>query len=343
MAHFDAICVGPAERVWAKILQDAKQGCLEKKYSNWEGFSGAEIVPPLYGFPGKENYLYSNTVLTSRGCPNRCSFCYNSCKNRLYVRRPIPDVIQDIKTIGARHILFIDDNFIGDPAYTLELLEAMRGMHLVWNAAVTTNILDYPNILDRMAETGCRSLFIGFESINAASLESVNKNNRVQRYEDLVAAIHGRGIMINASMVFGLEGDDSSTFRRTLDWLVSMRIETLTSHILTPYPSTKLYQDLDAAGRICDYDLSKYNTANVVFRPVGMTPEELYQGYLWMYRQFYSFTNILRRMPKSKAQRSPYLLFNLLYRKFGCFTAALARLIPMGLLGKLGAKLSYHV
>jgi radical SAM superfamily enzyme YgiQ (UPF0313 family) len=341
--YFSAICVGPAERVWAKIIADVKADCLQKEYCDTKDFSGDEIVSPMYDNSEQKKYLYTNVVLTSRGCPNRCSFCYNSCSNRLYTRRPISDVIKDIKTLGTRHILFIDDNFIGNPKYTHELLNQILDMNLIWNAAVTTKILNYPDLLDLMAKTGCRSLFIGFESINTASLESVNKDNTVRKYEGLVKAIHDRGIMINASMVFGLDGDDKYTFKRTLDWLVKMRIETLTSHILTPYPGTELHRSMDAAGRIIDYDLGKYNTSNVVFKPAGMTNKELYKGYRWMYRQFYSFKNIIRRFPKSKVQRKPFLLFNLFYRKFGRFTSMIARFVPMRILGKLAAEISYKV
>ncbi|MCL1854181.1 MAG: B12-binding domain-containing radical SAM protein [Clostridia bacterium] len=342
LPHFSAICIGPAERVWAKIVQDAEAGCLHQEYCDMNEFRGDEIASPMYGDREQRKYLYTNIVLTSRGCPNRCGFCYNSCNNRLYTRRPVPDVIRDMKALGTRHILFIDDNFIGNPQYTHELLNEIHGMNLIWSAAVTTSILDYSELLDLMAKTGCKSLFIGFESINTASLESVNKDNKVAKYEALVEAIHSRGIMINASMVFGLDGDDKNTFGRTLDWLVKMRIETLTSHILTPYPGTELHRSMDAAGRIIDYDLGKYNTAHVVFRPVGMTAAELNEGYRWMYRRFYSFNNIIRRYPKSKAQRKPYLLFNLFYRKFGRFTSMIARIVPMGILGKLAVKISYR-
>jgi radical SAM superfamily enzyme YgiQ (UPF0313 family) len=339
--HFDAICIGPAERVWAKIIHDAERGCLQKQYCDMNGFCGDEISSPKYSHIEQNKYLYTNVVLTSRGCPNRCSFCYNSCKNRLYIRRPVYDVINDIKAFKNRHILFIDDNFIGDPNYTYELLKEISNMNLVWNAAVTTNILGYPDLLDLMAKTGCRSLFIGFESINTPSLESVNKDNKVKHYEELVEALHSRGIMINASMVFGLDGDENNTFKRTFDWLVKMRIETLTSHILTPYPGTELYRSMNAAGRIVDHNLEKYNTAHVVFKPAKMTADELYKGYLMMYRRFYSLKSIIRRIPKNKKQRISYLLFNLFYRKFGRLTSAVSHLIPVGILGKFAAKISY--
>ncbi len=342
-SYFDAICIGPAERVWAKIIRDAEKGGLKKEYCDMIDFRGGEIVSPAYDRVEKKHYLSANVVLTSRGCPNRCSFCYNSCQNRLYIRRPIPDVVRDIRGLGARRIFFIDDNFIGDPKYTNELLSELQDMNLVWGAAVTTDILEYPDLLDRMAETGCQSLFIGFESINPASLRNVNKSNVVERYEALVEAIHRRGMMINASMVFGLDGDDAGTFERSLDWLIQMRIETLTSHILTPYPGTELYRSMTAAGRILDHDLEKYNTANVVFAPADMTAQELYAGYRRMYREFYSIRNILRRFPKNKKQRKAHLVFNLFYRKFGPLTAALARVVPMGALGRLMEKISYRI
>jgi len=342
LPHFNAICIGPAERIWGKIIRDVEAGCLQQEYCDMKDFRGDEIVSPQYSDMDRK-YLYNNVILTSRGCPNRCSFCYNSCENRMYIRRPISDVVNEIKSFDTRHILFIDDNFIGDPKYTRELLNEIHGMNLMWGAAVTTKILDFPDLLDLMAKTGCQSLFIGFESINMVSLEGVNKDNKVEKYEEVVAAIHNKGIMINASMVFGLDGDDKGTFKRTLDWLVKMKIETLTAHILTPYPGTELYRSMEDTGRIIDYNLGKYNTSNVVFQPLKMTEVELYNGYRWMYRHFYSFGNIIRRFPRSKKQRKPYLLFNLFYRKFGRFTSFIAHLVPMRILGKLAAKISYKV
>jgi len=343
LQYFSALCIGPAERVWARILQDAEKGTLQREYYDVQGFRGDEIASPKYNYTEKRKYLYTNVVLTGRGCPNRCSFCYNSCKNHLYIRRPISDVIKDIKAIDTRHILFVDDNFIGDLEYTRELLLRIDKMKLVWSAAVTTNISDFPDLLDLMAKTGCASLFIGFESMNKKSLESVNKCNSVAKYESLVEAVHSRGIMINASMVFGLDGDDRDIFARTFDWLVKMRIETLTSHILTPYPGTELHRNMVTTGRITDSNLSKYNTANVVFQPLNMSADELYKGYRRMYRRFYSFRSIINRYPATKTQHRAYLLFNLFYRKFGRFTSLIACLIPMGIMGKLAAKISYKV
>ena len=318
--YFDAICVGMAERIWQRILFDAQNDSLKEIYNDMLSISGQEIVSPDYDIIDNSKYLYTNIISTSRGCPFECDFCYNSSQSvhKAYINRPIEDVIREIKTLRTRHIMFIDDNFIGNPSWTKKFLAQIKPLGLKYNAAVTSNIVDMPDILDDLKESGCQSLFIGFESINDKAIDSVNKvQNSVGKYERLVEELHKRGIMINASFVFGLDEDDSSVFEKTLDWIVKNKIETVTSHILTPYPGTRLYDNLHKQGRITDFNLSKYNTANVVYRPKNMTQEELYKGYLWIYKEVYSFKNIIKRLPSSKKQWISYLAFNLLYRRFG--------------------------
>ena len=240
--------------------------------------------------------------------------------------------------------MFIDDNFAGNPRWTKAFLREILPMHLKWQAAVSINAAKDPELLDLMKRSGCRSLFIGFESINPASVQNVHKvQNTTQEYEQAIEAIHSRGIMINGSFVFGLDGDTPETFRATVDWIVRNRIETVTSHILTPYPGTALYARMQAAGRITSHDLSRYNTANVVFKPLGMTPDVLYQGYLNVYRDVYSLKNIFRRLPKTKDQRMGYLLFNLLYRKYGKFTDLLCKCITYKRMGQIAAFAAKYV
>ncbi|WP_315121981.1 radical SAM protein [uncultured Clostridium sp.] len=343
---FDAICVGMAERVWAKILKDKENNSLKKIYYDIENIAGKEIVSPDYYIIDNKKYLYTNIISTSRGCPFQCDFCYNSCKNMLktYINRPIEDVIKDIKALKTRHIMFIDDNFIGNPKWTKKLLKEIKPLKLKWNAAVTSNIVDMPELLDEMKESGCQSLFIGFESINSKSIDSVHKvQNSVNRYEKLVDEIHKRGIMINASFVFGLDEDDVSVFKNTLEWIVKNKIETVTSHILTPYPGTKLYSSLIEENRIVDFNLSNYNTAHVVYKPKNMTAEELYNSYLWIYKEVYTFKNIMKRLPKSKKQWIPFLSFNLFYRKFGKFTELLCDIVSFKNIGRFFRWLAYCI
>jgi len=344
--YFDSIVVGLAERTWPDIIRDFQDGILKKIYYCNHEITGSEIVSPGYHLIDSKKYLYCNIISTSRGCPFHCDFCYNSCEayKTLYINRPIEDVIADIKTIGKRHVMFIDDNFIGNPQWTLEFVRAIRPMKLKWNAAVSTNIVNMLDLLDEMALSGCESLFIGFESLNESAIKNVHKHqNNICKYEILVEEIHKRGIMINASFVFGLDDDDAATFKTTLDWIIKNKIETVTSHILTPYPGTRVYDQFIKDGRITDFNFSKYNTANVVFKPKKMTAEELYNGYIWIYEQIYSTKNIIKRMPKTYKQRIPYFLFNFLYRKFGKVTEKLCELITYERVGKIAEKLSYRL
>lgn len=337
---FDALCIGAAELTWNKIIEDLQNGCLKAVYRCPAGMAGVDIVSPAYDMIKQADYLYCNIVHTSRGCPYRCDFCYNSAAQRQYLNRPINDVLQDIKAIGSKHIMFIDDNFTGNIRWTWEFLQKLKPLHIKWNAASSIDIVKHEDLLDEMKACGCQSLFIGFESINGGSVEGVHKvQNHADEYEEAVKLIHNKGIMINASFVFGLDSDTPRVFHDTLDWVVRNRIETVTSHILTPYPGTKLYDDMHKAGRITSNDLSRYNTANVVFKPLGMTERELYDGYLWIYKNIYSFQNIIKRIPRDKAQIAPYLLFNLFYRKFGNFTDRLCKLITYNKIGWMAEKI----
>lgn len=318
--HFDTLCIGFAEKTWPQIMADLKKGDLKKEYKCIR-ISPEEILSPAYDMIDKRKYLFVNVVSTSRGCPFKCEFCYNSTANirNSFVTRPIDDVIADIKTLKRSHIMFIDDNFIGNPGWTREFLERIKPMKIKWNAAVSANVVEIPGMLDLMKESGCQGLFIGFESLNQESIRTARKGqNNIARYEYLIEEIHKRGIMINASFVFGLDDDDPGTFDRTLDWIVKNKIETVTSHILTPYPGTAQHARMTAEGRITTTDQTLYTTSEVVFNPAKMTPQELKEGYLEIYRRIYSFSNIMKRMPRH--QRVGYLLFNFLYRKYGKLT-----------------------
>lgn len=342
--YFDVICVGMAEGTWPTILKDAQNHCLKKEYYCSNMIQGKDIVSPAYGKIDKSKYLFTNIISTSRGCPFQCDFCYNSCNayKKLYINRPVKDVVDEIKSMKTKHIMFIDDNFIGNPQWTKELLNAIKPLNLKWNAAVSANIINMPDLLDDMKYSGCKSLFIGIESLNSNAIDNVHKKqNDVKNFEKMIEEIHKRGIMVNASFVFGLDGDDSSTFKSTIEWIVKNKIETVTSHILTPYPGTNLYNSFKENGRITCNDLSKYNTANVVFKPKNMTADELYNGYLSVYKEVYSFKNIIRRLPKCKSQWAGYLAFNFLYRKFGKLTEKICNIFSYYKIGKLSEKVSY--
>lgn len=346
LAFADSVCIGEAEELWEQILTDVQRGALKRKYYKDQPSDLANTPIPKWGLIDKSKYLYTNIIVTSRGCPFRCEFCYNSCEyvHNNFRNRPIEHVIAEVKALGTKQVMFIDDNFIGNIGWTKEFLRQIKPLHLKWHAAVSVNLVQHIDLLDAMKESGCESLFIGFETINKASIASVSKHqNNIESYEQLIQEIHSRGIMINASLVFGFDDDEPTVFEETLNWLIKNKIETMTAHILTPYPGTKIYQRLRSEGRIIDVEPTHYNTSYAVFSPNKMTQQQLYEGYLKIYEDFYSIKNIIKRLPDDRKQRVPYLLFNFLYRKFGKIAASIAGFGLMSYLGKLARRLSYGI
>jgi radical SAM superfamily enzyme YgiQ (UPF0313 family) len=343
--YCDSICIGAAEISWGYILEDFINGRLKKFYTN--PISDLSKVPITdWSFIKAENYLYSNIIVTSRGCPHNCEFCYNSCSyvDNKYRNRPIQDVLEEIDRLTTKQAYFIDDNLIGNIDYCHKLVDELAKRDLIWHAAVSANIVHHKNLIDKMALAGCRSLFIGFETINQGALKEVNKKqNRIELYEELIDYLHNKAIMVNASLVFGFDSDKKDIFKQTLGWLIKNRVETVTSHILTPYPGTKLYKRLSQENRITDFELSNYNTSNVVFKPKNMTGKELRDGYLWFYKEFYKHKNIFKRIPKCRENYLPFLLFNYCYRKYGKSLARFLKNRFMQKAGKLSRFLSYGI
>jgi radical SAM superfamily enzyme YgiQ (UPF0313 family) len=344
LAHADAIVIGEAEGVWERVLSDLATSKLRRIYRDKTPGDLSSSPPPRWDLLAGKNYLYTNTITVSRGCPWGCDFCYNSIPTiaASFRTKPIPHILREIESLKTRHIMFIDDNLIGDRRFARELLSAIKPLGLRWHAAVSADVGRHDGLLDLMHESGGQSLFIGFETLNERNLATSGKRqNRVEQYDRTIRKIHERGMMVNASIVLGFDHDGPGVFDLTRDWLIAQRVETMTAHILTPFPSTGLHGKLLAEGRITDHNLSHYTTSRAVFRPAGMSAKALEAGYRRLYEEFYSWSSILRRIPTHPRQRRAYFLFNLLYRKYGHFLAAVGRIGLMTAIGRMARRLSY--
>jgi radical SAM superfamily enzyme YgiQ (UPF0313 family) len=345
MPYADAVVVGEAEILWPELLRDFETGCLKSLYRNQSAVDMAAIPVPRWALMRGNRYLFTNILRIGRGCPWRCDFCYNSSPNinHRYRTKPIENVLREIEALGTSHVMFIDDNFIGNIFYIKKLLQRLKHLNLTWHTAVSADIGRHEDLLDLMAESGCKSLFIGFETLSRHNLVSCGKKqNCVAEYDETIRRIHECGIMVNASLVFGFDHDDETVFTSTLDWLIRNHVETMTAHILTPYPGTRFYSRLADEGRIIDHDLRNYNTAHAVFLPKLMPPERLEEGYRWMYRQFYSWPSIWFRRPACQGQTAAYFQFQLIYRKFGKITCLLGKCFGMRNLARLATSLAYR-
>lgn len=168
-------------------------------------------------------------------------------------------------------------------------------MGRLWQAAGTVQSVLRPGLLEKAVDCGLRSLFVGFETLDPEALREQRKFQNLRRdYGAAVRRLHDLGVMVNASFVFGMDGEDPDVFRHTVDWAIRNGIETATFHILTPYPGTELYRRMRAAGRMLHADWDLYDTRHVVYRPAGMSPEQIEAGYRWAYSNFYRWGSILR-------------------------------------------------
>lgn len=252
-----------------------------------------------------------NSLVVSRGCPHSCDFCYKETFFRggksFYVQA-VEDALAEIDRLPGRHLYFLDDNLFGSPPFAEALFDGMRGMGRVWQSAGTVQGVMRPGLLEKAVESGLRSLFIGFETLDPVNLTAQHKTQNLggvngsgggaasgkpqAEYEAAIRRLHEHGVMVNASFVFGMDDDAPDVFARTVEWAIAQGIETSTFHILTPYPGTPLERRLTAQGRVTTHDWDRYDTRHAVFRPARMNADQLEQGYWGAYRDFYRWSSI---------------------------------------------------
>jgi radical SAM superfamily enzyme YgiQ (UPF0313 family) len=246
----------------------------------------------------RRSYLVPNSIVVTRGCPQHCDFCYKDAffeGGRSFYTQRVDDALAEIDRLPGRHLYFLDDHLFGDRRFAAALFEGMRGMRRLFQGAATVDSVLRGDLVERAAEAGLRSLFVGFETLAPNNLALSNKRQNLGRdYTAVASRLHGLGIMINGSFVFGMDEDGEDVFERTVRWAIEQGITTATFHIQTPYPGTRLFARTEAAGRILTRDWDLYDTRHVVYRPTRLTPEALKQGYDWAYREFYRWSSIAR-------------------------------------------------
>ena len=296
--HADAVCIGPAETVWGQILDDYERGRLQKFYRGRCEGSAALVPVPRRDLMNPRAYLVRHTMVTSRGCPHACDFCYKSSfwGPTYYEPRPIADVERELSGVDDHLVFFLGRQPAGQPASCPRLFDGLRGSGIVWQAAASLDVARDPRYLEEAYQAGCRSLFLGFESLSPENMRGNNKPvNAATDYGEVCRRFHDAGIMINASFVFGFDCDGPDVFDRTLEFTVENKLLTASFHVLTPLPGTRAFARLEAEGRLLHRNWALYDTCHAVFRPRRMTPEQLAAGYSHAKRQFAAWRSILCR------------------------------------------------
>jgi len=320
--HADALAMGDGVQLWPRILADAESGRLRPLYQADYANEYSEDPAPRRALIPKHAFLTKASLIATRGCHNRYGFCYlatDGLKMPYRMRDP-RRIAAEFESSGEPYAVFIDNNLGSRRDYLRALCQELRPLNKIWSAAVTIDVTDDPGLVREMALAGCSGVFVGFESLNDGNLVDARKKTpKAADYARRVAMLHDNGIQVNGSFVLGFDHDRPEVFEQTAEWVEANRMECATFHILTPYPATPLFRQMESEGRLLHRDWNKYDTAHCVFRPRHMTPEQLEAGYGWIYQRLFSHASIWRRRPADWRSVAPYLAMSYLYKRSNRF------------------------
>jgi radical SAM superfamily enzyme YgiQ (UPF0313 family) len=317
--HADVLALGEGVNVWHQILSDIDSGFSQPRYNGsfTQPHYREDPIPRREILP-KEHFLTTASLIATRGCHNRCGFCYLSTDGLFqpYQMKDPQTIVEEFLATGEPYGVFIDNNLGSRPRYLYELCQALKPIKKIWSAAVSIDVTDDPSLIREMALAGCTGVFVGFESLTNENLtDSRKKTPRTEDYARRVRIFHDNGIQVNGSFVLGFDHDKPNVFGNLVDWIEENRLECATFHILTPYPATPLFEQMESEGRLLHKEWIKYDTANVVFKPKNMSAEYLAEGYAYCYERLFSHRSIWRRRPEDIRAVLPYLAMSYLYKK----------------------------
>jgi len=314
--HADAICTGYAEESWPQLLRDFARGTMRSHYSQAPDFKLTNLPFPRRELLDGRRFITQAVFEATRSCGHDCEFCVApTAWGRKQFQKPIEHVVEDIRRVGARRIIFIDLNLISDRHYARALFEALVPLNVRWFGLSTSLIGRDSELMELMARSGCAGLLIGFETITKAGLADINKSfNDPALYGALIDDLHRLRISIQGCFVFGNDHDDTAVFARTAQFVNETGIDLPRFAILTPFPGTPLFQRLSGEGRILTRNWELYDGQHVVFQPQHMSVRELQEGHERAWKAVYSRRAIFQRLRRSRTQLPISIMANLGYR-----------------------------
>ena len=301
--YADAVVIGEAEELWEQVLADAQRGALATYYQSAARPRLAGLRPDRSIYAGK-NYLPVGLVEFSRGCRYSCDFCaIQTVFQRSQNCRPPGDILIELETQRRKPLVFfVDDNLTASPKQARQLLEALVPLKMRWVSQVSIEAALDEDLLALMVRSGCQGVLIGFESLNPANLEKMNKRANLNHsgtiYKQALTNLRRHNLRLYITFVFGYDADTSASFGESLDFALRQRFYIAAFNHLTPFPGTLLYRRLQAEGRLrfgAWWLDDGYSYNQLPFYPVKMTPEAVQRGCVKTRAHFYSWPNIWRR------------------------------------------------
>lgn len=306
--HADCVMTGFGEVTFPQMLRDWSQGQLQPFYhQDSHDFNIAGRPTPRRDLLAKRGYITKNTVEAVRGCSLPCTFCaYPAAFGSKIHPRPVDEVVREIADLRAKIIVFPDVNLIASRSYALKLFRALEELKIKWLGLATSSVGLDDELLDGFRRSGCKGLLIGMESVVEGSQAYINKGiNQGTDYKELMKRLHSHGILVQGCFAFGGDEEDNSVFDRTVEFVLDAKIDLPRYSILTPFPNTAYYRQLEKEDRIIDHDWAMYDVEHVVFQPRKMTPQELHDGTIRAWRETYSNAAIHQRLKPYR--HSPWL------------------------------------
>ncbi len=314
--HADALVLGYAEETWPELLRDFVAGKMKPRYLQSPNLKLDNLPFSRRDLLKRGSYLTTHVFEATRGCVHSCDFCVVPFAWGLKpYQKPVKDVVADIQQHWARKIIFLDLNLIADRDYAARLFEALIPLQVEWFGLTTTLLVKDRPLLELATQSGCTGLLMGFESIIPDNLHQSKKGfNSPEEYRHLVETLHMYGITLMACFTFGMDQDTPEVFMQTAKLVVDAHIDLPRFAIVTPFPGTALYQRLENENRILTQNWDLYDGQHVVFQPVQMSPEALYEGHERAWKHAYSLRSTMRRFLGSRIQIPVWLIANLGYR-----------------------------
>jgi len=311
LLHADSVFTGSAEVTFPQFFADYCAGSSKPLYRS-EGFRADCIPVPRRDLMSKKGYLKQPTILADYGCGNTCKYCVIHSFWGKNAKRPVDHVINEIRTLGAKEYIFLDPSPISDREYAKELYAELAKLHICWAGLSTLDVTDDDELLDLMAKSGCVGTLLGFESFHQDDLKSLSKyKNKVNDYRNVVGKLHDKGIVVLGTFMLGLEQDTVASIRAMPDLIEDTKIDIPRFAILTPFPNTPFYTQMDRESRILTKDWSKYDSIHCVFEPANMTREELEKEFISLWKESYSIRRIARRLRYTPGRKATAFVTNM--------------------------------
>ena len=298
-AHADCIVLGEGELSWPKLCNDLLNGNLQPRYDmRGTSFNLANAPMPSFSIldPSRYNRL---TVQTQRGCPLRCEFCASSIRlSPTFKVKPVELVVREIQAIKeiweAPFIELADDNSFANKRHARRLVQAIAKEQVKWFTETDVSVADDPELLNMLADSGCRQLLIGFEAPTANGLAGIElktdwKLKRLDRYQESIHRIQSCGISVNGCFVLGLDGQDERVFEETIEFVANSGLSEVQVTLQTPFPGTELFQRLKKEERLLEERFwQKCTLFDVNFEPSDMTVNALKSGFRMLMEELYA-------------------------------------------------------